>query len=385
MRILHRYSLQKRYSGLQRQHTLMLSGQLPTIKGYASSSCTKHRSTQSNDSMISTRQFQHAVFPGNEQIVLNHSDMPVAEHGEVLIRVLRTALCGSDNRLWRNGASQIPGHEIFGVVNQADHPRHGERVCIYIPVYCGHCHACTRGFTQSCETWSVLVGWNRDGGFAEYVVVPEQCLLPVPAQIEDRLAPLLLDTIGTSAHAVRMAGRFLDTLDAADHARRRVLIYGAGPIGLGVLTALLDCGYADVQIFDPTASRASFARSMGALPLQADENRRYDCIFECSGSHQARDEAITRIAPGGVIVLIGENSAPWALQEGPVFRRKDFMLLRSFYFPVSEHQDNIALLLRQREAYQKIADVEITLDELPEAYRLFVAGETLKPVLTFAN
>ena len=59
-----------------------------------------------------------------------------------------------------------------------------------------------------------LIGWNRAGGYAEYVAVPEQCLLPVPDDIDDSLAPLLLDTIGTSAHGVRFAAPLVPPDDA---------------------------------------------------------------------------------------------------------------------------------------------------------------------------
>ncbi len=84
---------------------------------------------------------------------------------------------------------------------------HGRRCAVYIPLHCDHCAACKRGDTQMCLEVSSLIGWNRPGGYAEYVPVPENCLLPVPDDIEDSLAPLLLDTIGTSGHAVRFVSR----------------------------------------------------------------------------------------------------------------------------------------------------------------------------------
>ncbi len=329
---------------------------------------------------MATAHFRHARFPGDCVVELTRSPLPDVLTGEVIIRVRRTALCGSDNRLWRDGAKQIPGHEIFGVVEQYGHARDGERVCIYIPVYCGHCSACVRGHTQSCSTESVLVGWNRDGGFAEYVRVPEQCLLSVPNHIEDRLAPLLLDTIGTSAHAVRTVANLL-----GEFKDQRTLITGAGPIGMGVLIALQDIGCENVTVYDPNPSRSVFAKALGAVLLKDHNNEQFDAIFECSGAHAARDNAISRVAAGGAIVIIGESNTPWAIQEGPVFRRKDFAMLRSFYFPVAEHNDNIALLLRQKDSYEKIADIDITLDELANGYKKFVAGESMKPLLTFSN
>nr|WP_323130828.1 alcohol dehydrogenase catalytic domain-containing protein [Sinorhizobium medicae] len=135
-----------------------------------------------------------SVFHGDRRITIETQDMPPVGEGEVLVRVLRTALCGSDFKLWHKGAEFTAGHEIFGVVEQPGHHRHGQRCAIYIPVHCGDCDACRAGDTQMCLQVSSLIGWNRPGGYAEYVPVPENCLLPVPDDIEDDLSPLLLDT-----------------------------------------------------------------------------------------------------------------------------------------------------------------------------------------------
>lgn len=150
---------------------------------------------------------QAAVFHGQERITIERVRIPDVGKGEVLVRVSRTALCGSDFKLWHKGAEFTAGHEIFGVVEQPGHRMHGRRCAVYIPVHCDRCAACRRGDTQMCLEISSLIGWNRPGGYAEYLPVPENCLLPVPDDIEDSLAPLLLDTIGTSAHAVRFVSR----------------------------------------------------------------------------------------------------------------------------------------------------------------------------------
>ena len=162
-----------------------------------------------------------AVFHGNERITIERVRIPDVNAGEVLVRVSRTALCGSDFKLWHKGAEFTAGHEIFGVVEQPGHRMHGQRCAVYIPVHCGHCAACRRGDTQMCLEISSLIGWNRPGGYAEYLPVPENCLLPVPDDIEDSLAPLLLDTIGTSAHAVRFVSRVVPPRGGRTRARHR--------------------------------------------------------------------------------------------------------------------------------------------------------------------
>ncbi len=318
-------------------------------------------------------------FGGEGRAAVIDRAMPVPAAGEVLLQIRRTALCGSDIKLWRKGAAQVPGHEIFGVVQQPAHALHGQRSVVYIPVHCGHCAACTAGFTQCCETESTLMGWNRDGGYAEFVAVPEQCLLPVPDDIDDDLAPLLLDTTGTAAHGLRLVKRLLPP-----PAQARVLVTGAGPVGLGGLIALLDAGFTNVSIADPRPARQQLALALGAhqvLPV-GDLSRRFDLVIECSGQHAARDQALHIVAPHGVVLWVGESDDPWLVHETKAVRRKDFFLVRSFYFPKSEHAENIELIRRHRNAYRRLVDHSFDLGDLPAEFERFVRGERIKPLMT---
>jgi threonine dehydrogenase-like Zn-dependent dehydrogenase len=320
---------------------------------------------------------QGAVFHGNDRITIERVAIPEVASGEVLVKVSRTALCGSDFKLWHKGAEFTAGHEIFGVVEQPGHPMHGRRCAIYIPLHCGQCAACRRGDTQMCLDVSSLIGWNRPGGYAEYVPVPENCLLPVPDDIEDSLAPLLLDTIGTSAHAVRFAGRIVPPSEAGP-----VLVMGAGPVGLGVVLALKSHGYDDVYVADPNAARLAIAQSFGAKAHPVgDTSQRFALIVECSGAHAARNLGIELVLPRGALVLVGENAAPWVIEEGKVFRRKDFYMIRTFYFPIGDFAPNVELLRRYKDEYRVLVDAEFGLSGLPENFARFARGELIKPVL----
>lgn len=318
-----------------------------------------------------------AVFHGHERITIERVAIPDVGEGEVLVRVSRTALCGSDFKLWHKGAAFTAGHEIFGVVEQPGHHLHGRRCAVYIPLHCDHCAACRRGDTQMCLEVSSLIGWNRPGGYAEYVPVPENCLLPVPDDIEDSLAPLLLDVIGTSGHAVRFVSRIVPPREAGP-----VLVTGAGPVGLGVVLALKSFGYDDIRVADPNEVRLKIAQSFGAKPHPVgDSSQRFALIVECSGAHAARNLGIEVVLPHGALVLVGENAAPWTIAEGPVFRRKDFYMIRTFYFPIADFVPNIELLRRYKEEYRQLVDGEFDLAGLPENFARFAQGELIKPVL----
>jgi propanol-preferring alcohol dehydrogenase len=318
---------------------------------------------------------QAAVFHGDRRISVVETARPAAADGEVLLRVQRTALCGSDGKLWLKGAAFTPGHEIFGCVESPGHSLDGRRCLVYIPVHCGHCVSCARGDTHLCLTESTLIGWNRPGGYAEYLCVPEQCLLPVPDDIDDVLAPLLLDTVSTSAHGIRLARRVV-----GPESKPAVLVVGAGPVGLGAIVALQASGYSDIAVSDLRPHRLAHATALGAAAHEAGSmDRRYDLIVEASGAHSARNFALANVLPRGAVILLGENDAPWTIEETKPVRRKDFWMLRSFYFPKSEFDDNLALMRANRERYRGFVDAEFPLGALPDRFARFMAGELVKP------
>ncbi len=323
---------------------------------------------------------QAAVFHGDKNITIGEIDRPVAGSGELLLRVKRTALCGSDTKLWIKGAEFTPGHEIFGVVEAPGHRLDGKRCLVYIPVHCGHCTSCLAGDTQMCLNESVLVGWNRPGGYAEYLTVPEQCLLEVPDDIEDDFAPLLLDTIGTAAHGIRFVMPLVPPATTSP-----VLVTGAGPVGMGAIVALQNLGYSDVFVSDLKEERLQLAEKFGARRHSVgSHDTRFKLIVECSGAHAARSRGMEIVLPRGVLILIGESDLPWPVQENKAIRRKDFYMVRTFYFPKSDFALNVELLRKEKARYRQLVDAQFGIDKLPEMFGRFVAGELVKPLLVFS-
>jgi threonine dehydrogenase-like Zn-dependent dehydrogenase len=121
---------------------------------------------------------------------------------------------------------------------------------------------------------------------------------------------------------------------------------------------------------------------MGQATL-GSTSRRLKLILECSGAHAARNQGIVVVAPQGVLVLIGDNPAPWTIEEGKIFRRKDFYMIRTFYFPKGDLEANINLLLSHKDRYHKLVDAEFDLPALPQNFARFASGESIKPVLAF--
>lgn len=314
-----------------------------------------------------------ARFLGEGRIAVAEVPAPRPGAGEVRLTVIACALCGSDLRPLRQGWGVTPGHEILGRVDQPGHAWDRRRALVYIPVFCGRCPECEAGATQLCRNASDLVGWQRDGGYAEALAVPEQCLLPVPDDIPDALAPLLLDTIGTAAHGVRLARRVVQGGAA--------LVLGAGPIGLGAILVLRGMGFGPVSVVEPAAYRAGFAGSLGAevLAAHAAAARRFPLVVEASGKDAARQLGLEAVAPMGAMLQLGEADA-WAVTENKAIRRKDFFLIRSFYFPRDDHEANIALLRADRQGYARLVDAHAGLDGLQALFAEFGRGERLKPL-----
>ena len=318
-----------------------------------------------------------AKFHGEGRISIEEVDEPCPAQGETIVRVAACALCGSDFRPWRQGWPVTSGHEIAGRIEQPGHRRHGERVVVYIPVFCGSCEACRAGRTHLCDHGTgvrQLIGWQRPGGYAERLAAPERCLLPVPDDIPDHLAPLLLDTIGTTAHGVRLARRIVTS--------GKALVLGAGPIGLGAIIVLGRMGFGPIEVVEPSDYRAHFAESLGAKRTTPDAASAGHCsmVIEATGKDPARQLGLEAVAAEGAIVQLGESDA-WSISETRSIRLKDFFLIRSFYFPIGEYADNVDLLRADREKYERLVDAQADLDGLADLFNSFARGETLKPQL----
>lgn len=323
-----------------------------------------------------------ARFSGAGRIGFERVELGPVAPGEARLRVDVCALCGSDKRLLAAGSPVVPGHEIGGTVVAAGDGVElpvGTRGIVYIPVFCGSCARCEAGLTNQCLALGELIGWQRDGGFAEHVDVPARCVLPVPDDIPLDVAVLGLDTVGTAAHALRLSRRTRGgDVD-------RALVIGAGPLGLGVVAVAPHLGVGEVHAYDPHPGRLATAVRLGATAAGdlARENL-YDLVVEVSGADAARQTAQRVVTPGGTVVALGESNEPYTMPATPRWRRTDCFTVRSFYFPVSEVDENWALLRAVGATLRRAIIHPLTLAELPEAFARFVAGDYVKPCVVAA-
>lgn len=247
-------------------------------------------------------------------------EVPVPDIGpnDVLIRVRKTAICGTDVHIynwdeWARRTVPVPlvtGHEFVGTVadvgSAVSEYRIGQRVSGEGHVVCGHCRNCRAGRGHLCRNTSG-VGVNRPGAFAEYVAMPQHNVIPIPDDIPDEIASIF-DPLGNAVH----------TALSFDLVGEDVLVTGAGPIGImGALVA--QCvGARKVVITDINPSRLELARKMkihhvvdaskerlADVMAQEDMKEGFDVGLEMSGSAAAFRDMIAAMNNGGRIAILG--------------------------------------------------------------------------------
>jgi threonine 3-dehydrogenase len=243
---------------------------------------------------------------------------PAPGPNDVLIRVKRSAICGSDMHIfnwdaWAQKTIPVPmavGHEYCGEVvevgSEVSGFKAGDRVSGEGHITCGYCRNCRAGRRHLCRN-TVGVGVNRPGAFAEYVVIPAFNAFKLPAAIDDEIAAIL-DPLGNAVH----------TALAFDVVGEDVLITGAGPIGIMAAAIVRFIGARNVVITDVNDYRLELARKMGAtLALNVTRDKLEDAMkqlgmqegfdvgLEMSGNAAALRDMLRTMHHGGSIAMLG--------------------------------------------------------------------------------
>jgi len=251
-------------------------------------------------------------------LALKEMPEPEVGPGEVKIRVRKAAICGTDMHIWAWDdwarktvpVGLVTGHEYMGEVAEigagVTETKIGDRVSGEGHIPCGHCRACLSGQAHICAR-TLGVGVNRAGAFADYVVIPEANVRPLPDAISDDVAAIL-DPLGNAAH----------TALAFDLVGEDVLITGAGPIGLMAAAVCRHAGARHVVVTDLQDARLALAVRMGATRgVRADREdlaevmralgmkEGFDVGLEMSGAAPALDAMIKAMITGGHIALLG--------------------------------------------------------------------------------
>jgi len=325
-------------------------------------------------------------FLGNGRISLDKMPTPEPRGREVVVRVKSAAICGTDREnLEGLGQTTIPGHENAGEVVAVDKParvRVGDRVAINCHVTCGGCEHCLKGDLYFCDELQAI-GFERDGGFAEFLLAPEACCTPIPDDISFDAGSLLVDMLGTPFRAAKRAH-----LLPGDH----VGVWGAGPIGLGELMVAKQFG-ARMASLDLSDYRLNMAMELGAdlvlnpgrddvqeALLDWTQGRGLNVAFDCVGSEAVAHQALDAVKKRGTLVVVGVSHEltlnPW---EHLICRELTIFGTRNFN--TSEFDEMIALVRRGLPVEQAVTH-RFPLAEAEAAFALFRSGECGKILLT---
>jgi alcohol dehydrogenase, propanol-preferring len=250
---------------------------------------------------------------------------PAPGPGEVLVRIQAAGVCGTDLHILDGMIKPDPypmtiGHEAAGVVEAAGEGAAlspGDRVAVYNKIFCGMCEQCLAGRPNVCDREPGQLGFNTDGGDAEYVAVPERNLVPVPDAVDFATAAVLTCAGMTAVHATKLSGLRLGAT---------AVVNGIGGVGILVVQAARAAGARVIAVAD-SAEKRDLALSHGAadgiiiagpqdyatLPAAVREltaGRGVDVFFELVGTTETMTAGVRCLAKGGTFVATGYTDQP---------------------------------------------------------------------------
>lgn len=330
-------------------------------------------------------------------------DEPTVGFGEVKIRVQRSGLCGTDVHLyrWDGGAPgtltppQTLGHEFYGEIVEIgpgvaqgfgpDELHVGLNVSVEGHIVCGRCRNCRAGRRHMCIR-TVGIGVNRDGGFADYVVVPAGNVWVQPSTIDAELGALF-DPLGNAVHSCQQL-----ELTGQD-----VLITGAGPIGIMCVALAKHAGARNVVITDMQEDRLALARTAGATAavdirsenitdvmhrLQIKEG--FDAGLEMSGAPGGLETLIATCTHGATIALLGLPHGPFPVNWNAVITR--MLTIKGVYGREMFDTWYLATYMMEtsqplREAVRSIITHRFTPEQWQEAFAAAESGSAGKVII----
>jgi 2-desacetyl-2-hydroxyethyl bacteriochlorophyllide A dehydrogenase len=255
------------------------------------------------------------VTPGKP---LELAEVPVPDPGshEVLVRVKAAGICHSDAhyRAGRSLVEPLPltlGHEVAGIVEkigaEVSKFKRGDRVCVHYLATCGHCRYCDEGSEQFCSSGK-MIGKYRDGGYAEYILMPARSLFLLPPEIPFEQGAIMMCSSATSMHALRKTRlKLCET----------VAIFGAGGLGLSAIQLARNFGARTVFAIDINAKNLELAEKFGAIAIDAskkppvaeilarNEGQGVDVSLELIGLPATMQQAVQCLGIKGRAALVG--------------------------------------------------------------------------------
>lgn len=328
-------------------------------------------------------------------IWLTEDAVPSVGHNDLLIKIRKTAICGTDMHIyhwdeWSQKTIPVPmvvGHEYVGeVVDMGQEVRGfnpGDRVSGEGHITCGHCRNCRAGRRHLCRNTSG-VGVNRPGAFAEYLVIPAFNAFKIPDNISDDLASIF-DPFGNAVH----------TALSFDLVGEDVLITGAGPIGIMATAIAKHVGARYVVITDINPYRLQLAEKMGAtravnvteekledIMQQLGMTEGFDVGLEMSGVPVALRDMLANMNNGGKIAMLGIPPSDVAIDWDQVIFKG--LTIKGIYGrEMFETWYKMASLLQGGLNIDPIITHRFSIDDFQQGFDVMGSGESGKVILSW--
>jgi len=297
---------------------------------------------------------------------------PTPGEGEVVVKVGRCGICGSDLHMTEDAAygckhGDVLGHEFAGEVvalgKSAEGLKTGDLVSVIPLKSCGRCEHCRKGEVQWCAEFGL-----QGGGYAEYAVTrPNQCVkLPADLSLADGS---IIEPLAVALHGVNLSG-----LQKGD----KVLVLGAGPIGLATAFWARRMGAAKVAIQDIAEFQKARALEMGADVFVVDPadpvggaeralGGKADVVFECVGAPGLIAQGVEQVRPRGTILLLGLCTKPDTFNSFAMLS-KEVRLVTSAFFTVPEYQASLDALAEGAIEPRLLVTDTISLADTPQVF-----------------
>lgn len=320
-----------------------------------------------------------AVFFGKHDLRVTETDIPPVKEKQVRVRVKYCGVCGTDYHIYNGdaGAAEVTppliiGHEFSGIVDAVGpgvkSVKVGDKVAVDPNNMCGECYFCRNGQAHFCRNFKGY-GTTDNGGFAEYVIVPEKQVYKVPDSMPLQTAALA-ETVSCCVHGIDLCNL---------KPGQNVLIIGCGPIGALMLQLAKSAGAGRIIVSEIVKEKRELALKYGADvvvdPVNEDlaavlkENaENVDCVIECAGTVYTAEQAINLAGKGAVVMLFGLTSPGDFIKIRPydIFQ-KEITIRSSFINPYTFNRA-INLLATGRVRTDGIISDIIPIDEISRVF-----------------
>jgi len=318
-----------------------------------------------------------AIFQGIRQIEVADVAKPEPGFGEVLVQVAYCGICGSDVEALHTGMYEpglIIGHEFAGTVAEVGPGvvgwQVGDRVVVNDAIPCGQCIPCREGRLDACEDLT-MVGVTHDGALAGYVKIAARGLHRLPDQVSLRHGALV-EPLAVALHGVRRS-----RLEVGG----RVLVMGAGPIGLLTLQCAWLAGARMVAVTEVNPTRAELAHRLGATAVldptrdhigvalaSLTDGQGADVIYICTGAPEPCRDAMSLVRKGGQVFILGLCVEP--VEADFISVVLNDLCIEGSLAGRAEFPAAIDFIAQRRVDVESLISHEISLDEVIDGFNL---------------